>query len=226
MHTYKIALADDHVLIRGGLVELINTFDAYAILFQVSNGQDFVERVQTGQVPDIAMLDVHMPKKDGFQTAAWLKEHHPDVRVLALSMYDEEWAIIRMLMNGARGYIFKDAEPKELKQALDSIMDKGYHYSELITGHLLHNINQHEGDKGSIKSMNFTQRELDFFKNVCTELSYKEIGEKMHLSARTVEGYRDELCERLGLRSRVGLALYALKQGIVGLRDVKLKEGE
>jgi two-component system invasion response regulator UvrY len=224
MHTIRIALADDHVLIRKGLAELIGTFDNYSILFQVSNGQDFVDQIDLHNLPDIAMLDVHMPKKDGFQTAAWLQEHYPDVRILALSMYDEEWAIIRMLRNGARGYIFKDAEPKELKQALDSIVANGYHYSELITGHLIHNINQADSEKGARASTGFSERELEFFRYVCTELSYKEIGELMHLSARTVEGYREDLCARLKLRSRIGLVLYALKQGIVGLTDVKLKE--
>jgi len=135
-------------------------------------------------------------------------------------MYDEERAIIRMLKNGAKGYIFKDAEPAELKEALDSIMKRGYHYSELVTGHLIHNINR-EDEKGMARAGDdFSEREMEFFRCVCTEMSYKEIGEKMHLSARTIEGYRDALCERLGLRSRVGLALYALKNGIINLEQI------
>ncbi|HVS95778.1 MAG TPA: response regulator transcription factor [Puia sp.] len=220
----KIALADDHSLIRKGLVELINTFDSYQVDFHVGNGQEFIARVGEGSVPDIAMLDVNMPKKDGYETAAWLKSNYPDVRVLALSMYDEERAIIRMLKCGAKGYIFKDAEPAELKEALDSIMKRGYHYSELITGHLIHNIHR-EDEKGAGRtSTDFNEREMEFFRYICTEMSYKEIGEKMFLSARTVEGYRDALCERLHLRSRVGLALYALKNGIINLGQIDLRE--
>jgi len=216
----RIALADDHSLIRKGLVELINTFDRYEVIFHVGNGQDLINQVSAGMVPDIAMLDVNMPKKDGYETAAWLRANYPDVRVLALSMYDEERAIIRMLKNGAKGYIFKDAEPAELKEALDSIMKRGYHYSELVTGHLIHNINR-EDEKGMARAGDdFSEREMEFFRCVCTEMSYKEIGEKMHLSARTIEGYRDALCERLGLRSRVGLALYALKNGIINLEQI------
>lgn len=145
MEKYLIGLADDHSLIRKGLVELINTFDNYEVMFHVGNGQDLIDEVTNGRVPDIAMLDVNMPRKDGFETAAWLKSAHPDIRILALSMYDEEATIIRMLKCGAKGYVFKDAEPRELKQALDSIVNKGYHYSELITGHLIHNINEEQG---------------------------------------------------------------------------------
>jgi two-component system invasion response regulator UvrY len=222
MKKYKIALADDHALIRKGLVGLINSFDEYEVLFNVNNGQDLVDQVSGGNLPDVAMLDINMPKKDGYETALWLKTHHPDVMVLALSMYDDETAIIRMLKNGARGYIFKDAEPQELKRALDSIVSKGFHYSELITGHLIHNINQEDGGKSGPRQTEFSEREIEFFQLICTELSYKEIGEKMHLSPRTVEGYRDALCERLHLKSRLGLAMYALKNRIVNLQNIDL----
>ena len=221
---YHIALADDHSLIRKGLVELINSFDNYEVLFHVGNGQDLIDRIEAGTLPDIAMLDVNMPRKDGYETASWLKTHHPDIRILALSMYDDETAIIRMLKNGAKGYIFKDAEPRELNEALDAIMTRGYHYSELITGHLIHNINQEEGKRPGRSEFDFSERELEFFRYACTEMGYKEIGEKMFLSARTVEGYRDALCDRLHLRSRVGLVLYALKHGIMSLQQISLGE--
>jgi DNA-binding NarL/FixJ family response regulator len=222
MEKYKIALADDHALIRKGLVELINSFDSYEVMFHVNNGADFVDQVTAGSLPDIAMLDVNMPKKDGYETASWLKSNRPDIRVLALSMYDQESAIIRMLKNGAKGYIFKDAEPRELKQALDSIMTKGYHYSELITGHHIHNINKEEDKNEGKDARTFSARELEFFQHICSELGYKEIGEKMHLSARTIEGYRDSLCDRLNLKTRLGLVIYALKNGIVDVHNIDL----
>lgn len=222
MEKYKIALADDHALIRKGLAGLINTFDSYEVLFNVNNGQDFVDDILAGKIPDIAMLDINMPKKDGYETASWLKSNHPEIKVLALSMYDDETAIIRMLKNGAKGYIFKDADPRELKQALDSIIAKGYHYSELVTGHLIHNINQDGDGPTGGSTIEFTEREIEFLHCICSELGYKEIGEKMHLSPRTIEGYRDSLCERLQLKTRIGLALYALKHGIVNLQKIDL----
>jgi DNA-binding NarL/FixJ family response regulator len=124
---YKIALADDHSLIRRGLVELINSFDNYEVLFDVGNGQELINRIAGGPMPDFAILDVNMPRKDGYETASWLRANYPEIRVLALSMNDEETAIVRMLKNGARGYIFKDAEPGELREALETILTRGYY---------------------------------------------------------------------------------------------------
>jgi two-component system invasion response regulator UvrY len=222
MEKYKVALADDHVLIRKGLVSLIHSFDDYTVLFQSRNGQELMEQLDPGCQPDVVLLDINMPKKDGYETALWLKINFPDIKVLALSMYDTEGAIIRMLKNGARGFIFKDAEPQELKQALDSLIRKGYHYSELVTGHLIHNINQSDSNTPVNSLLQLTEREMDFLKYACTELSYKEISEKMFVSPRTVEGYRDALCEKLKLRTRIGLAIYALKYGIVDLSNIDI----
>jgi len=222
MEKYKVALADDHVLIRKGLVSLIHSFDDYTVLFQSRNGQELIDQLDPACQPDVVLLDINMPKKDGYETALWLKMHFPDIKVLALSMYDTEGAIIRMLKNGARGFIFKDAEPQELKQALDSLIHKGYHYSELVTGHLIHNINQSDANTPVNSLLQLTERELDFLKYACTELSYKEISEKMFVSPRTVEGYRDALCEKLKLRTRIGLAIYALKYGIVDLSNIDI----
>jgi two-component system invasion response regulator UvrY len=121
---YTVALADDHSLIRRGLVELINSFDRYKVLFDVANGQELIDRIGTGSVPDFIILDVNMPRKDGYETAEWLKINYPMIPVLALSMIDEQTAISRMLDNGARAYIFKDAEPEELKAALDRMSER------------------------------------------------------------------------------------------------------
>src|SRR5882757_6869772 len=182
MEKYKVALADDHVLIRKGLVSLIHSFDDYTVLFQSRNGQELIDQLDPACQPDVVLLDINMPKKDGYETALWLKINFPDIKVLALSMYDTEGAIIRMLKNGARGFIFKDAEPQELKQALDSLIHKGYHYSELVTGHLIHNINQSDANTPVNSLLQLTEREIDFLKYACTELSYKEISEKMFVS--------------------------------------------
>jgi two-component system invasion response regulator UvrY len=217
MKPYTVALADDHVLIRNGLAGLINSFDDYKVLFQATNGIDFIDKLSTNEVPDIVLLDINMPKKDGYETALWLKQNHPDVKVLALSMYDNETAIIRMLKNGAKGYILKDAEPMELKTALDSVMQKGYHYSELVTGHLINTINKIDDGAKNKSALLLSDREMEFLHHVCSELSYKEIADKMFVSPRTVDGYREALFEKLNAKTRVGLVLYAIKNGIVNL---------
>jgi len=213
-----IALADDHVLLRKGLADLVSK-QGYTVLFQADNGEDFLEKLKSNPEPDVALLDINMPRKDGYETALWLKRNKPDIKIIALSMYDDENAIIRMLKNGARGYILKDSEPADLKAAIDSVLSKGYHYSEMVTGKLIHTINTMDDDSGGIKNtLGLNEREITFLKLAASELTYKEIAEQMKLSPRTIDGYRDELFEKLNIKSRVGLVLFAIKNGIVPMQ--------
>jgi DNA-binding NarL/FixJ family response regulator len=214
-HT-QVALADDHVLLRNGLSGLLKSL-GYEVMFECNNGKELVEHLKIEQ-PDIILMDINMPEMDGFDATLWVKKNFPLVNVLALSMYDDENAIIRMLRNGARGYILKDSDPQELRQAIDAIMAKGFHYSDIVTGRLIHSIQQMDDEDNHMKAMlKLTEREIEFLKLAATEMTYKEIAAEMHLSPRTIDGYRDDLFLKLNVRSRVGLVLYAIKQGIVQL---------
>ena len=213
-----VALVDDHVLLRNGLANLVRGFDSYEVLFEANNGKHFIDQLKSGNVPELVLMDINMPEMDGYETAQWLKKNHPEVKVLALSMYDNENAIIRMLKNGARGYILKDTDPKEFKSALDDLVRKGYYYSELVTGKLIHAVNNLDEPEQNLKNLiNLSEREIDFLKMACTEMTYKEIADKMFLSPRTVDGYRDSLFEKLNVKTRVGLVMYAIKNGIVAV---------
>ena len=212
----KVALADDHILLRKGLAGVVDSFGDYAVLFEADNGQHFTQQIKKHGEPDIVLMDINMPEMDGYATAQWIKQHYPLVNVIALSMYDNENAIIRMFKAGAKGYILKDSEPPELKNALDSVRQKGYYYSELVTGRLIHSINKMDDDNSEIKILNeLNDREIEFLKHACTEMTYKGIAEKMHLSPRTIDGYRDTLFEKLEIKTRVGLVMYAIKNNIV-----------
>ncbi len=212
----KVALADDHVLLRKGLAGVVDSFGEYSVLFEADNGKHFIQQIEKIGDPQIVLMDINMPEMDGYATTQWLKEYHPLVSVLALSMYDNEAAIIKMFRAGAKGYILKDSEPNELKAALDSIHSKGFYYSELVTGRLIHSINKMDDEKVSTKSNgNLNERELEFLKLACTEMTYKEIADKMFLSPRTIDGYRDALFEKLQIKTRVGLVIYAIKNGVV-----------
>ncbi|HEU4470433.1 MAG TPA: response regulator transcription factor [Flavisolibacter sp.] len=211
----KIALADDHVLLRNGLANLLEDLE-YEVVFQADNGKDLIRRMENENRPDLVLMDINMPQMDGYETTAWLRRHHPDIRVLALSMYDDENAIIRMLRSGAKGYILKDSDPSELKAALQAVLAKGFYQSELVTGKLIYSMNQLDLNGGALKEVaGLSDRELEFLKLVCTELTYKEIADQMHLSPRTIDGYRDALFEKLHIKSRVGLVLFSIRNGIV-----------
>lgn len=211
----KIALADDHTLLRKGVANLVQNF-GYTVVLESDNGRELTESIAKGNIPDLVLLDINMPEKDGYETSLWLKENYPDIKVLALSMYDDETAIIRMLKNGVRGYILKDAEPAELRTAIESVFNKGFYYSEMVTGRLMRTITDMEDEgNNSRKILNLTERETDFLKLACSEMTYKEIAAEMHLSPRTIDGYRDTLFEKLEIKTRTGLAIYAIKNGIV-----------
>ena len=211
----KIVLTDDHSLLRNGLAELVKS-QGHDVLFEADNGNDFKTKLDTGNLPHLVLMDINMPEMDGFETTQWLKQNHPQVQVLALSMYDNETSIIRMLKCGAKGYILKDSEPAELKEAINAIMSKGFYYSDLVSGKLMHAINKLDDETDDLKSLApLNDRETDFLKYACTEMTYKEIADKMFVSPRTIDGYRDALFEKLKLKTRVGLVMYAIKHGIV-----------
>lgn len=212
----SVALVDDHVLLRNGLASIIRNFESHDVLFEADNGRQCVEQLTAGRIPSIVLLDINMPEMDGYDTALVIRNRFPQIKVLALSMYDSENAIIRMLRYGARGYILKDIEPSELHSALHDVQQKGYYYSELITSRLIHLVNNLDNPDGQLKQLiNLNEKETEFLKLVCTEFTYKEIADKMGVGVRTVDGYRDTLFEKLSVKTRVGLVLYAIRSGLV-----------
>ena len=215
MQKVKVALADDHVMLRNGLAGLITNL-GFDVVFECNNGKELMTKLSKENLPDIILMDINMPEMDGYDATLWVKNNYPLIHVLALSMYDDENAIIRMLKNGARGYIMKESDPLELKRAIDDVITKGVHYSELVTGRLLHSIYQvEEPINGTKQMLNMNEREIEFLKLASTEMTYREIADAMHLSPRTIDGYRDALFEKLNVRNRVGLVLFAIKHGIV-----------
>jgi len=210
-----IVLTDDHALLRNGLAELVKKL-GHTVFFEANNGKDLIDQLNPDNLPELVLMDINMPVMDGYETTQWLKQNHPDIKVLALSMYDNETSIIRMLKSGARGYILKDSEPAELKAAIEDVMNKGFYYSELVSGKLMYAINKMDDNGNGLKNLvPLNERETDFLKYACTEMTYKEIADKMFVSPRTIDGYRDALFEKLQVKTRVGLVMYAIKNGIV-----------
>ena len=210
-NTIQIALADDHIILRKGLAELINDFEGMKIIIDVSNGEELISRMKTATpLPDVCILDINMPVMNGYDTARALKAQWPEVKILALSMYDNEFNIIRMLRSGAGGYVLKDAEPAELCKAIREIEAHDFYHSDLVTGRMFRKLMQPVGNEDE----ELSEKEIHFLGLCCSELTYKEIAEKMFLSPRTIDGYRDGLFQKLKIKSRTGLVMYALRAGI------------
>lgn len=216
--TWKIAVVDDHTMIRKSLSMLINAFPNCQVILEAGNGLELKEKIEGGVVPDIVLLDIAMPKMDGYETAIWLKEAHPAIKVLVLSTLDSEFHVIRMILKGAKGYVLKDDDPSELMQAFDSLMANECFYNDQVTRKVMKNIH-HLMDEKSLLSVfaNITDREMHFLKLACSEKSYREIANEMFVSERTVEGYRVALCEKLSIGNRIGLVLFAMKHQLVSI---------
>lgn len=214
-HPITIALADDHQLFRSGLINLIHSFGTnYKVVTEASNGKELLLKLESAPLPDLVLIDLNMPVMDGFETSLQLQKKYPNLKVLMISMVDDEKTMIKMMKSGIRGYLSKDIEPEELKTALDITYSKGFYYTDQLTGKLI-NALQDNSVNGGLPLL--TEREKQFLDFACSELTYKEIADKMFLSIKTIDGYRNDLFEKLDVKSRVGLVLYAIKNEMVKL---------
>ena len=210
-----VALVDDHELLRSGLAVIINSFDGYKVVMQAGNGKEFIDQLNHEAPPDIVLLDITMPVMDGFETAEWIKKSLSSTRVLVLSMLENDIAIIRMMKNGARGYLLKDSKPKIFKQALDNIRDTGYFINELISDKLMNYISNGNSFAVNAPFGSLSDNEVHFLRLICSDKTYKEIAEEMCVSPRTIDSYRDNLFKKLDIKTRVGLAIFAMKHNLV-----------
>ena len=209
----RIVIVDDHLLIAKAIASIIDGFRDYRVLYECENGDALVEKfTQPANIPDIVLMDISMPGMDGFETTAWLREHYPDVLVMALTMQSDNESLLKMIRAGARGYLQKNVHPLELEKALDAMKNRGLYYPDWAASRVLQSLAS--GDLEKEDPVPLSPREKEFLKFACTELTYKEIAEKMFCSPRTVESYRDALFEKLGVKTRVALALFAVKTGL------------
>jgi two-component system, NarL family, invasion response regulator UvrY len=211
----KIALADDHVLLRSALATLINSFGSCEVVIQASTGKELIEQMKPGAIPDIVILDLSMPEMDGYETAIWLKNNYTSVHVLMLTMYNSELTLIRLLQAGVKGFLKKDVHPDELKFAIESVMRSGYYYSHYTTDKLVNLFRRQPDNTSLIEKTVMNETEIKFLQLTSTEMTYKEIAQEMGLSPRAVDNLRDNLFEKLSAKSRVGLAMYAIRHGLV-----------
>ncbi|MGL6037649.1 MAG: response regulator [Soonwooa sp.] len=206
----KIVIVDDHQLFAQSLSYLIGTFGEYNVIGHFVNGKEFITSLGEGEVlPDLVLLDVNMPIMDGIETMKYLNSNHPNLKVLALSVNNDEETVMQMLTSGAKGYILKDTSPNLFKQAMDEVHEKGFYYTEMVSNFLIHSLNKNE------EQLVLKDREVEFIKLACTEKTYKEIAEIMCLSPKTIDGYRENLFQKLDVKTRIGIVLYAIKHKII-----------
>lgn len=206
----QFAIADDHSMLRKGLVRLLQTYGSFECVFEANNGEEVQRAMKTTKIPDIMILDVGMSKGNGFETASWLHKNYPQVKILALSMYQDESTILRMIQAGAKGYLTKNSEPEELKFAIETLYEKGAYLPEYLSPKLLSGI-QNGALQKALDNPTLNEKEKQFLKLLCQELSYQKISEIMFVSPRTIDDYRKRLARKLRVKGRAGLIMYAIK---------------
>lgn len=210
----RIGIVDDHQLFLKSLTLLLETFGEYLVVVEALNGMDLQEKMKSlDELPELMLIDVEMPKMDGVETATWLNETYPAIRLIALSMNDTEGLVIEMLKAGCCAYLLKDTHPTEFERALIEVRKNGY-YNADARNILFRRMLKHADDS---PSLHVNSKERTFLKLACSDLTYKQIAEEMQVSQRTVDGYRESLFHKFNVQSRVGLCMEALKKGIVKL---------
>ena len=214
MTKHSVAIIDDHLLFSQSLKGLINTFEEFEVTHEANNGKVFIEILKnSSSLPEIALMDMNMPIMDGAETTYWLNKNFPSIKVLALSMEDDENSILKMIRNGAKGYLLKDIHPDILLEALQSVLKEGFYHTKKVSNTLVNSLHT-TGNARKNSKVELQERELEFLKLVSTEMTYKEVASVMNLSPKTIDGYREQLFKKLAVKNRIGLVLYALKNGI------------
>ncbi len=210
----RIIIADDHELLREGFSLLLRKQKDIEIVDEASNGKDLLDKVRK-QLPDVVVTDIQMPEMDGIQATKKIKEEFPQVEVIALTMFNEDHLIIDMLESGAKGYLLKNTSQKELSEAIKAVHNGGTHFCSSTSERLKTMIVQSKFNPYKKKpSEIFSEREIEVMKLICQQMQNKEIAEKLFISVRTVEGYREKVFEKTGARTIAGVTIFAIKNGI------------
>lgn len=215
MEVIKVAIADDHKIFRKGVILSLRPFTNIKFVLEADNGDQLLEGIGANE-PDVVLMDLRMPGKDGIETTRILSKQYPNIHVIVLSMYEDDRFVSHMMENGASGYLLKNAEPQEIRRAVMDVYEKGYYLNNFVNRILL---KKSHAKQKAIPSLNneitLTDRERDVLKFICMEFTAQEIAQKMEISPRTVEAIKDRLMERFGSKNTAGLVFFAVKNNLV-----------
>ncbi|MFB6456407.1 response regulator [Chitinophaga sp. Hz27] len=205
----RIALVDDHTLFRQGLISLLSEYKEIQLVFEAANGREMQEKIKLDDLPDVILLDINMPIVDGYTSAQWLRQHYPAVHILALSTFEDDKPIIKMLKNGAGGYLLKESRIGDVVSAITGINEQGFYLNDVVSGKMLRSLQGYTGPNDILSQL--SENEIRFLQLCCSEFTYKEIAAEMRLSPHTIDNYRQELFDKLEIKSRTGLVLFAVR---------------
>lgn len=210
----KVVIADDHELFRDGLKLMLSSVDGIQLAGEAWDGRELINQVKKLQ-PDVVITDIKMPITDGVEATKFIMQNYPVIKVIALSMYDDEELILDMFEAGAIGYLLKNADKTEVADAIQSVFQNKPYYCKGTSGKLtkLLAFSRYNMQKQQ-KEAEFSEKEKEIIRLICQEYTNKQIGEKLFLSTRTVEGYRMKILEKMGAKNIVGIVIEAIRLGI------------
>lgn len=223
MDTIKLVIADDQKLFLRGIRFILDNFKDIEIVGEALNGQELVEVVGKAN-PHVVLSDIKMPDMDGIEATKILKQRHPDIKVILLTMYNDDRLISHVMELGANGYLLKDEDAEEVHKAIQAVYERGFYFNDYVSKALLRQIkSKNKIAPGAILGANvakLTPRELEVLDLICREYSTTEIAEQLFISARTVEGHRKNLLEKTGVRNVAGLVIFAIKHELVDVQNL------
>ncbi|HEX4875999.1 MAG TPA: response regulator transcription factor [Chitinophagaceae bacterium] len=215
MNKIKIAIADDYKIFREGLKVGFSADDTMEVILEADNGEDLLKGLESAK-PDVILMDLKMPIMDGMEATKEVRKKFPGMKVLVVSMYEDDKFIIHLMENGANGYLLKNAEPDEIRRSIYAVHENGYYFNDLVNKALLKKLVLKNNLKPSFnQNIDLTEREQEVLKMICEEKTAAEIAKEIFLSPRSVEGIRQRLIEKIGVRNTAGLVMFAVKNGIV-----------
>jgi two-component system, NarL family, response regulator DegU len=210
----KIAVVDDQQLFRKGLIALLKEFDSVDVMLEASNGQEFIEQIATNK-PDLVLLDLEMPVMDGIATTIELHKKFPEIKVLIVTMYNEESMILHLIEKGAHGFLLKDNPIEMIMDAIHGIMETGYYFNDMISKVMVKGLMKTNKIKPSFGQAILSDREVEVLRLICQEMTNKEIADKLYLSVRTVDGHREKILQKTGAKNVAGMVMYAMRNNLV-----------
>jgi two-component system response regulator DegU len=211
----KLAVVDDQHLFRKGLISLIKEFDELDIVIEASNGNELIEKLKTTKKPAVILLDLEMPGMDGIETTGYLQRKYPEIKILILTMHNEEEIILHLIEKGAHGFLLKDHPIETLVDAIYAVIDNGYYFNDHVSKVMVKGLMRTQKIKPSFNEVRLTEREIDVIRLICKEYTNKEIAEKLFISVRTVDGHREKILQKTKAKNTVGIVMFAVKNNML-----------
>ena len=215
MDFVKVAIADDHKIFRKGVILSLRQFNNIKFVQEAENGQELINGLVESN-PDVILMDLKMPVKDGIESTKYINKHFPSIRIIILTMYEDERFVGHLMDSGANGYLLKSTDPAEIKKAISDVMRTGFYLNNFVNRILIKkNYSKQKFNPTLNSEVVISAREKEVLTLVCMEFTAQEIAQKMEISARTVEAIKDRLMERFGVKNSVGLVFYSLKNSLI-----------